>query len=74
MPTKKTTKKVVKKHTIDDVVAEIDVIVKHIDDLADELKEAKANLEVVNSNGQWACDKIEQMELKLSQVAGRLGL
>ena len=39
-----------------------------------ELKEAKANLEVVNSNGQWACDKIEQMELKLSQVAGRLGL
>ena len=36
MPTKKTTKKVVKKHTIDDVVAELDVIVKHLDDLADE--------------------------------------
>ena len=36
--------------------------------------EQQENLDTCNKNVQWACDKIEQIELKLNQVAGRMGL
>ena len=32
------------------------------------------NMVVCDRNIQWACDKVEQIEVKLNQVAGRMGL
>ena len=52
----------------------IDTINERHSSNAQRIEELEENLLTVNNNNQWACDKIEQMELKLTQVAGRLGL
>ena len=52
----------------------IDAINERHSSNAQTIAEYHANMETCDKNIQWACDKIEQMELKLTQVAGRLGL
>ena len=77
MPTKKTNKP--------KIVNELDELKDYLLDMIDNINEGHSsnaesiaemieNLDTCNKNIQWACDKIEQMELKLTQVAGRLGL
>ena len=39
-----------------------------------EIIDINVKLDIVNNNCQYACDKVEQIELKLNQVAGRMGL
>ena len=71
MPKKTKSKKEVVVRTDNDRILDIIKSVKELTDLVSNLQE---NLFITNKNCQYACDKIEQIELKLNQVAGRLGL
>ena len=59
---------------IDDIANALSDMVDITSALTDKITAIEANLSTVNNNGQFACDKIEVIEVKLKQIAGRLGL
>jgi hypothetical protein len=82
MTTKKTTAKTKNKPI---TIEQLDELRSGLLDMIDAINERHAtnaktiseqgqNMETCDKNIQWACDKIEQIELKLNQVAGRMGL
>ena len=82
MPTKKITKTKAKAKTkVKEKVAEVatpeqrdvDLLVM-VNALNDAISLINERLAIVNYNGQWACDQIQEIKDKLAVVSGRMGL
>ena len=82
MPTKKITKTKAKAKTkVKEKVAEVatpeqrdvDLLVM-VNALNDAISLINERLAIVNDNGQWACDQIQEIKDKLAVVSGRMGL
>ena len=71
MAKKTDTKKKVSKKTDVDSISELS---KNLDKLTEVVARIQSNLEIVNSNSQYACDEIDQLRPKIDRALGRMGL
>ena len=70
--TKSTTKKT-KNLTSPEEQRDVDLLVM-INALNDAVTLINERLAIVNDNGQWACDQIQEIKDKVAVVSGRLGV